>query len=343
MPKTFAVGYQQSERGEEPFVDIVSDYADHIAEIYFPWVGAASGRAALGARRGYVDWDSQKRLEDDLRTFREMGIGLDILFNANCYGARAVSQHLQNEVGSILEHLEDTVGGVDAVTTTSLAVAHVVKTHFPRVDVRASVNMRIGTTAAMGYVGHLFDSFYLGRDTQRNVEHVRRVRAWCDEHGKKLCMLANSGCLRHCPGQTFHDNLVAHDAEIDESIRIPGFTPHVCWNLYRDRANWPAILEATWVRPEDLHRLEAYFDVIKLATRMHSNPRMVLEAYTARRWRGNLLDLLEPGFSPAFAPYVIDNDRFPPDWFDRAARCAADPTRCDACREVLEEVLVKAE
>jgi collagenase-like PrtC family protease len=337
----FAVGYQLAEEGDEPFAAVVRDYADHLAEVYFPWVGSASGRAALGVRRGYVDWSAQRRLEDDLQAFREMGLKLDLLFNANCYGERAISRHLQGEVASVLEHLEQSVGCVDIITTTSPAIAHTVQEYFPDVEVRASVNMRIGTPEAMSYVADLFDSFYIQRDHQRDLGHVRRVKAWCDEYRKGLLMLANSGCLRLCPGQTFHDNMVAHDADIDEMERMEDFVPHICWRHYRDRSNWPAVLQATWVRPEDLHHYEGLVDTVKLATRMHSRPRAVLEAYTTGEWRGNLLDLFEPSFSTAFAPHYIDNARFPEDWFEHTSRCPRTCTECNYCERVLEQVLVE--
>lgn len=337
----FAVGYQLTDSGEESFVDLVAEYRDQIGEVYFPWIGSASGRAALGSQRGIVDWQAQSRLEKDLKSFREMGLKLDLLFNANCYGGRAVSQHLQHEVGSTLDYLNQLVGGVDIVTTTSLAIARTVKKFFPDIEVRASVNMKIESTEAMSYVAGLFDSFYLCRDVQRDLGFVRNVRDWCDDNGKGLCLLANSGCLYRCPGQIFHDNMVAHDAEIDETKNIEGWTPHVCWNLYRKRENWPAILKATWIRPEDLYHYEGLVDVVKLATRMHSRPRAVLEAYTSGRWRGNLLDLLEPGFASAFAPSIIDNSKFPDDWFEKTSGCERDCQNCGYCAEVFRQVLVE--
>ncbi len=336
----FAVGYQLSEHDEEPFVDIVRDYRSHIGEVYFAWVGTASGRAVMDRRRGYIDWTAQNRLESDLKAFREMGLKLDLLLNANCYGARAVSRHLQGEVGSVLEHLQEAVGGVETVTTASPAIAHTVKNYFPDIEVRASVNMRIGAVESMSYVADLFDSFYLQRDHQRDIGYVRGISRWCGQHARGLMMLANSGCLRLCPGQSFHDNMVAHDEEIDEIERMDDFNPHVCWRLYRDRERWPAFLQATWVRPEDIHHYEGLVQVVKLATRMHSNPRAVLEAYTSGRWRGNLLDLMEPSFSTAFAPHIIDNSRFPADWFETTSGCTRDCGTCDYCRRVLDDVLI---
>ncbi|MFW5857847.1 MAG: hypothetical protein ACOCX4_08215, partial [Planctomycetota bacterium] len=242
----FAVGYPLH-RSPEPFADLVADYRDAVQEVYFAWPGLASGRSAGGRRRGAVDWTAQDRLEQDLRRLKKLGVALDLLFNANCYGERALSEHLQNEIGSTLDYLAGIGCAADIITTTSPFVAHVVKTHFPDTEVRASVNMRIATPEAMAHLVDLFDSFYLCRDRQRNLETVREVRAWCDEAGKGLCLLANSGCLRHCPAQTFHDNLVAHDAGVDETRNVTDWNPHLCRRRLADRAHWPAVLQATWI------------------------------------------------------------------------------------------------
>ncbi|MGD2173779.1 MAG: hypothetical protein PVJ27_00105 [Candidatus Brocadiaceae bacterium] len=338
----FSVGYQLSEPGEESLLEVVRDFADRIDEVYFPWADMPSGRAAMASRRGYTDWTAQRRLEEDLRAFREMGIRLNLLFNANCYGGRAASQWLEQKVLSALDYLHHLVDGVDAVTTTSLLIARTVRRNFPEVDVRASVNMRIDTVQAMAYVGGLFDSYYVRREYNRDLEHLRRLKAWADRHGKRIHLLVNSGCLAFCSGQTFHDNLVAHEQEVDETRNVPDWTPHVCWNYLEDPVHWPAILQASWVRPEDLHHYEEMFGQVKLATRMHARPRMVVHAYAGGRHRGNLLDLLEPGFSPAVAPHIVDNERFPEDWFERTSSCRRRCEECDYCGEVLRKVLVRA-
>jgi len=331
----FALGYQQPDNGE-PFPAIVADYRDAVGEVFFPWAGAPSGRAALG---GASNWSAQQILEEDLVELRKMGVKLDLLFNANCYGARALSKSLDNETASIIEYLGELCGGPDIVTTTSLAIAHSVKKRFPNMEIRASVNMRLGTLQAMRYVSGLFDSFYLQRDLQRNLPYVRKVSEWCNANGKKLCLLANSGCLRFCPGQSFHDNLVAHDSEILEMNNLEDFNPHVCWKLYEKPENFVEILKATWIRPEDVALYEGLVDTMKLATRQHSHPRMVLGAYSKGHFSGSLLDILEPGFSRAFAPKYLDNASFPPDWAERQSACSSDCGICGYCDEVLTKVL----
>ena len=333
----FAIGYQQTDSGE-PFSNIVRDYREAVAEVYFPWPGRASGRAALGVLDGAVDWAAQARLEKELAAIRAMGVSLDLLFNANCYGADAISSSFRNEIVSILAYLDGLELLPDIVTTTSPFVAHAVRSEYPAIEIRASVNLRIDSTLAMEYLSDLFDSFYLRRDLQRNLPLVKEFCNWCAAHGKKLLLLVNSGCLPHCPAQTFHDNLVAHDSEVDER-RNERYLPHLCWRLYRDRKNFIEFLRSSWLRPEDLYAYEPYFPVVKLATRQHSHPRMVIGAYASGHFSGNLLDLTEPSFSSAFAPFLIDNESFPEDWMETARACMANCTHCGRCERVLEKVL----
>ena len=336
----FAVGFQLYDLGEEPFSEIVRTYQDRISEVFFAWQDTPSGRSGIATRHGYTDWTAQSRTEEELRAIRDMGIKLDILFNGNCYGEYALSEKLANNVISILRHLEETVGGVEIVTTASPAIAHTVKKHFPDMEVRASVNMKIGTVKGMEYLSGLFDSFHVQRDYNRDLDHLRMLKQWADGAGKKLVMLANSGCFIHCSGQTFHDNLVAHEAQICEVANLKDFTPYVCWNALKNRENWPMLLQNTWVRPEDLHHYEDLFDTVKLATRMHARPGMVIDAYCRGKFYGNTLDLCEPGFGRAIAPYIINNMAFPEDWFEKTTGCDKQCHQCGYCKSVLEKVLL---
>ena len=154
----FAVGFQLYEPGELPFSQIVRTHKDRISEVFFPWLDLPTGRSGIASQHGFCDWSAQSRLEEELRAIKAMGIKLDLLFNGNCYGQYAISEKLANTVASLLAHLEEAVEGVEILTTTSPAIAHTVKKHFPQIEVRASVNMRIGTVKGMEYLADLFDS-----------------------------------------------------------------------------------------------------------------------------------------------------------------------------------------
>ena len=121
------------------------------------------------------------------------------------------------------------------------------------------------------------------------------------------------------------------------------FLPYTCYRVLREVENHSLVLKNTWIRPEDIDRYEGLCDGIKLATRMHALPAMVIDAYARRKYSGNLLDLFEPGHGPLLAPAVVDNDRFPSDWFERTTSCDKRCASCGYCDSVWEKVAVNAE
>lgn len=337
----YLIGYQQPQEGQFSFLDFLEPYWSDVSEIFFPWIDSASGRSALGVQNGYVDWDAQRRLENDLSEIKQRNVKLDLLMNANCYGAQAISQALDHRVASIVDHLQERTGGVDVVTTTSPFIAERVKLRYPQIEVRASVNMWIGTIKAMDYLADLFDSFYIQREYNRDLAYVREMHDWCRERGKGLYMLANSGCMNFCTGHTFHDNLVAHDKEIAQACNVEGFQPHTCWRYLQKRENWHTVLQNSWIRPEDICHYEGLVDGVKLATRAHAHPGLVISAYLRGKFHGNLLDLCEPGYGPAFAPYMIDSTRLPADFWEKTSSCDRKCHLCDYCKNALDQALVR--
>lgn len=327
-----SVGYRPSTSGDDRFCDVIAPYAGRVAEVYFAWPGEPSGRPPTAP-------STQGQFENDLHALRRMGMQLNLLLNAACYGAEAGSTALAVHVETVLRACERATGLPDSVTTTSPAVAFVVKRKSPAIPVRASVNMRIGTVTAMEQMADLFDEFCVQRDIQRDLEQVRRLRRWAEAHGKRLTMLANSGCLRYCAGQTWHDNLVAHLGESDGGSPLDDFEPLTCRRYLADPSHRWALLQATWVRPEDIGHYKGLVDLVKLATRSHPRPGQAIRAYAEGRFRGNLLDLLEPGFGHALPDAILANERFPKDWFEHSGRCPADGA-CPVCEDVLRRVVV---
>jgi len=334
MSAKLAAGYQEPENGEF-FYEIIADYRDAVEEVYFSWCGAPSGRPGLPV----TDWEQQERMEYELEQLRRNGLKLDLLFNANCYGAEAVSEHLARECCGLLHYLDSRELMPEIVTTGSPFLAGLLRREFPGLELRASVNMRLDGTTALEYLGDLFDSFYLRRDLQRDLDATARFRAWCDRNGKKMGILANSGCLRNCPAQTFHDNLVAHQGEAYRRVNLPGAEKTFCMEHYEDPAHFSDFLRSSWIRPEDLHHYDGLADFIKIATRQHDAPRRVIAAYAARHYDGDLAALMEPNFSSVFAAAkgFVDNGRFT--GLDELPKmCAVNCTHCGKCEKLWEKV-----
>ncbi len=332
-----AVGYQYSEK--LPFASIVSSYADSIEEVYFPWVDSPNGRSMIGGYDGYFDYELQNILVSELQEIKKMGIKLDLLFNANCYGEDSISEALRGRVYSIIDHLESHRIKPEIVTTTSPAIAYMIRQNYSDIELKASVNMRISSVKGMQYIEHLFDSYCVAKECNRNITLLKEMKNWAEANNKKITILANSGCMRDCSGQIFHDNMVAHEDKISKRKNID-FMPYMCWNYLKDVNNRHVVLQNTWIRPEDIHNYERLADCVKLATRAHKLPGMVIGSYARRKYSGNLLDLFEPGFSPAFAPCVIDSSKIPDDFWKQTTECDKNCEKCNYCKTIYDNVLV---
>lgn len=234
-------------------------------------------------------------------------IPVNLLLNATCYGKDSQSRAFYEKIGDTIDYLADRYI-LCSVTTTSPLIAGFVHNNFPGIDVRASVNMSIGTIEGMDYVSEYFDSFYLKRELNRDFAVIRQLKQWCDHNGKKLYALANSGCLNNCSAHTFHDNLVSHEQELskmDNAFIFEG----VCRKYLSKEENLKDIFSHTgFIRPEDIYLYEDLFQSMKLATRISANPVRIIEAYIDRKHHiGSTFDLLEPNHTGTIYPYFLEN------------------------------------
>ena len=334
----FAVGHYLTEMPDDPlsFAELAKKFAPRLREVYFPWPGFSNARAKV-----YNKPDDEARIAADLKYCREHGMKLDILANATCYGDTAFSSEQRKQILSIIGKLDDMGLRPEIVTTTSPYIAKVFKLNFPDIEVRASVNMRLRNTLALEYLAPMYDSYYICRDVQRDLPTFRLMAKWCHDHGKKLCMLANSGCVRNCPWQVFHETLLSHkftDAfpEMDnQNLNL------VCNQIFSRKSLRANFLRCTWIRPEDVPVFEPELETIKLSTREAKYPLEIAEAYLNGSYDGDLLRLMDPIHTFGFRPYRVDNKSFPADWVTSgiAGKCAENCVHCGKCEEVLKQVL----
>ena len=297
----FSVGLQIDNSG---FLKKIIENRDRINDVYFSWGDFPSGRGAAVQSQQLTSWELQSKMLEALGELGENGIAFNLLFNGNCYGAESQSRDFFNRVGNTVDFLSERFS-LKSVTTSSLLIAKFIKANFPSIFVRASVNMEIGTVQGMKYISDYFDGFYLKREFNRDVARIREMKAWCDQSGKKLFLLANSGCLNFCSARTFHDNLVSHENEISKMDNAYDFHG-VCRDYLKNEENYCDLYDnMNFVRPEELESYEPYFESVKLATRVHPDPSFVLETYLRGRYSGDLLRLLEPCHS--IYPYVLEN------------------------------------
>ncbi len=285
-------------------LDCIIENRSRMYEVYFSWGDFPNGRSSQILDDERTPWEMLRWQEAALAKLTEAGVGLNLLFNGNCYGADSQARSFFNKVGQTVDYLLERYA-LRSVTTTSPLIAKFLHANFERLEVRASVNMEIGSVEGMAYLADYFDGYYMKRELNRDFEAIRKLHRWTEEHGKKLYMLANSGCLNFCSAHVFHDNLVSHEAEIAGRDNAYQFTG-ICREFLSKEENILRLPEITnFVRPEDVPLYEPYFAAAKLATRVHRAPGMVVNAYLRGRYSGDLLALLEPQHS--VYPYVLEN------------------------------------
>lgn len=303
----YAVGYYAQDELERPFLYGLNKFRDKIVEVYFPWPSMHTCRS--------MEWNGYAfdNLLESLSFAAENDIRLDLLMNANCYGGSAISKELEQNVVCTVEDILLRVGKLDSVTTTSPAIAHIMKKHFFGIKVRASVNMQLRNEECLQPLIGKFDEFYLPRELNYDFIAIRRWKEILGKH--PLYLLANSGCMAWCPGQIFHDNMVAHEDEIARTRNIEGFMPYVCWTWYKSHPE-NVLKKSTWIRPEDIHFYDHEFSMAKLATRINPKPYRVLKAYCAEHFGGNILNIMEPDHSSVIGKGMLDNTAFPNNFFE---------------------------
>lgn len=301
----FAVGYQL--RCDDLLLNGIIERKDSISEVYFSWGDFPNGRNAQICATDMTEWEAQTKQIDDLKRLTEEGIPLNLLFNATCYGEDSQSRSFFQRVGDTVDYVSKN-HILKSVTTTSPLIAKFIKTNFPLIDVRASVNMGIGTAEGMDYVAEYFDSYYMKREHNRDFSKIRELKSWCDANCKRLYMLANSGCLNNCSAHSFHDNLVSHERDISRMDNGYDFNG-ICKEYLSKPANIHALFDNTgFIRPEDVYLYEELFDSMKLATRVNTNPLAVLRAYIDNKKHvGSVLDLLEPNHTATIYPLFLEN------------------------------------
>lgn len=301
----YSVGYQLREQPD--FLECIIANKEHISEVYFSWGDFANGRNNQLRQMGLTPWEAQLKQEAELRWLSEEGLKFNLLFNATCYGKDSQSKAFFAKIGETVTYIQEKMG-LKSITTTSPLIAKFIKENFEEIDVRASVNMSIGTIEGMDYVGEYFDSYYLKREFNRDFDKIAELKAWCDKNGKILYALANSGCLNNCSAHVFHDNLVSHESEIaamDNGYAFEG----ICRKYLAKGENAHALLDYTsFIRPEDVKLYEGIFPAMKLATRVSMYPVKILKAYIEKSAHtGSVLDLLEPNHTGLFYPYLLEN------------------------------------
>lgn len=226
---------------------------------------------------------------------------------------------LSNEAPSLAASLEAVSGinnGLDSFAKIEARLGYIEDTHFKepsKILLDRSLNRNLDTLA----------------------EVVRQIRQKWPE--KTVELLANEGCLPFCPFKLSHDAYIAlanvdgrdctfHLNQTLGCVRILEKEPH-------------RLLQSPFIRPEDMELYLYHVDTIKLCGRTLGPDFLqpVISAYLARKYEGNLLDLLDAAHWLSKSLYV-DNSSLSFDFANMLSMCDNQCTSCGFCTELFASI-----
>ena len=155
--------------------------------------------------------------------------------------------------------------------------------------------------------------------------------------GIRLELLANEGCILHCPFKP------AHDAQI--ALSNTGLVREATWMINRTAGchsyffkHPHRFLKSPFIRPEDTARYRGVADTIKLCGRTLGPGFLArcINAYLDQSFDGNLMDLMD---ATAFMAdrFHIGNKALEPDFFNTVTTCTKACKQCRMCEKLFQK------
>jgi len=220
------------------------------------------------------------------------GIRFNYLLNALANGNREFTREGQREAEELLTWLSEI--GVDSITVCSVYWLRLLKKRFPHFKVRVSAHQFTDSPRKVRFwVDNGADYIVVSEvNLHREFGVLRALKEAADD--VELQLIVNNWCRQDCA--IAHNHAVGLNAA--SRGKKGGFPLDYCSVVCNDlRLRKPVnYLRANWIRPEDIPLYEELgFHNFKIVER--NTPTQILveraRAYAARRYDGNLLDLVQ--------------------------------------------------
>ena len=154
--------------------------------------------------------------------------------------------------------------------------------------------------------------------------------------GMHIELLANEGCLNHCPLRSTHEALIA---AANTGTTIDTFCLNRdlgCMRVLSERPH--RILASPFIRPENVRHYADVADIIKICGRTLGGTFLsrVLTAYADGKYSGNLLDLLDAAHWMA-QRWELPNSGLPENILQQLTACDQNCATCELCQKIFQQ------
>lgn len=258
-----------------------------VFEIYGKLTADFIGGGRASVLLPFVD---KERVRKHVKQAHNNGLEFNYLLNSICLGNKEHTIPGQKKIYSLLDWIESI--GVDSVTVATPYLLQLIKKQCPQLKVKISVGAQTDNMWRAKYWEEQgADSITLAAYISRKFDLLAKIRK---NIKCKLQLITNNSCLYNCPFSFLHQTVPAHASQADDDSRgcvIDYYSLNCKYLRLLDTTNF---IRSSWIRPEDVH---FYGDIginsLKLIDRSASTDTicLIVDAYTNRRYNGNLIDL----------------------------------------------------
>lgn len=239
----------------------------------------------------YLPFVSKNEAKEHIAEVHKYGLRFNYLLNSLCLGNLEWTPSGQKKIRKFIDWLEKI--GVDSITVSQPYMLQMIKKCYPHFEVNVSINSDVNSPLkAESWENLGADQITLSLSVNRNFRLLRQIRK---KVKCRLQLIANLLCFSEYPFCIHHYLCVGHNSQEGSRMRKDSY-----YNYYPMLCRYLSLLEpkrlisSGWIRPEDLRFYEeAGIERIKLVDRRMKTRILlrVVEAYTRRKYEGNLFDL----------------------------------------------------
>ena len=330
---------------EERYVDFLIQCAGDLDSVHFSLLHSRS-------------LDSRIRIEPPLAQeetiaslARLQGPKKYALLNSRFYTPELLTDH--SNIQPVLRTLDHCLerGVIDGIVYCDHYLLQVLADEAPdiaaQLEAVPSVNTMLDSChkieAQLAYIGEtgfkMPGKVILDRSLNRDLDQLANISLHLHQLFPtiKIEVLANEGCLPYCPFKLSHDSYIAL-ANINGKSQTHIINCDIgCMRMLDEQPH--RLLQSPFIRPEDIDLYLYHVDTIKLCGRTLGTAFLInaIKAYRARRYEGNLLDLMDAMSWLADRLYV-DNRMLSFDFANMLSQCDNRCDRCGFCKELFGSI-----
>ncbi len=186
------------------------------------------------------------------------------------------------------------------------------------------------------------DLSLLEKTGSRIKEHFLNIKQnQAEKEPIKIELLANEGCIHHCPYKLSHDSQISFSNVCHEKGMSLIYNQTTgCRHYFFSRPE--RFFKSPFIRPEDVNQYRFLADTIKLCGRTLGSRFLtrVIKAYARQAYDGNLLELMD-AVNWLSDHYHIDNKALDPGFFKMITQCTKDCKTCKLCNNLFLNAVTK--